>query len=187
LTVNEYQVPEPLFQFLSSTGKGASTGGTNAVGNYSTATGSSGETFILQPPSSEDWRIERMLVHIRDTGVFAAGEYGSTSALTNGVVVRVETDTGTVYDLTDVSVKTNAQWGRQCYDARVDTWGVGDEFLNARWTFSKAGYPIRLDGTQGQRLAVYLQDDLSNLTDHTFYAQGFKEDAVFKTRSLGNI
>ena len=187
MAISEYKVPAPIFQYLASTGKGASTGGTNAIGDYSTGTGSSGETFIIQPPADEDWRIERMMIHIQDTGVFAAEEYGSTSALTNGVAVRVETDTGTVYDLTDVTVKTNAQWGRQCYDTRIDTWGAGDEFLSARWTFGKAGYPIRLDGTNGERLAVYLQDDMSNLVAHSFFVNGYKEDEAFKTRSLGNF
>ena len=185
---NEYEVPAPIYQFLSSTGKGASTGGTEAIGNYSTgAGGSSGEIFKIQPSSTQDFRIERMMIHIQDTGIFAAGEYGKLSALTNGIHVHVASDTGIVHDLTDITVKTNAQWARQCYDTRVDTWGVGDEFLTARWTFSKGGYPLRLDGSKNQRLEVYLLDSTTGLNAHNFFVNGFIEDEAFKTASLGNV
>ena len=179
--VSEYEVPAPIYQFLAT-----STGGTEAIGDYSAGTGTP-TAFSIAPSSTQDFRIERMLIHIQDTGIFAAQEYGKLSALTVGVQVRVQTDTGTVHDLTDTTVKTNAQWSRQCYDTRMDTWGVGDEFLSSRWTFSKGGYPIRLDGTKGQRLEVYLADSMAGLNAHNFFVNGFIEDEAFKTRSLGNI
>ena len=179
MSVNDWVVPAPIYEYLSSTGKGASTGGTNAVGDYSTATGSSGEIFHITPGSTEVYRINRMMVHVQDTGAFAAEEYGNLSALTNGVQVRVQSDTGTIIDLTAVNVKTNAQWGRTSYDVRVDTWSVGDEFLSARWTFAKAGYPLRLSGANSERLEVYLQDSCTGLVAHNFYVNGYKEDAAY--------
>jgi len=185
MAVSNWVVPEPIYQFLATTGKGASTGGSNAIGNYSSTGGSSGESFIIQPPVGEKWRIERMMIHIQDTGSFDAEKYGNGVALGNGISVRVETDTGTVHDLTDGRpVVSNAQWARQCYDTRVDTYGIGDESLSARWTFSKGGYPLRLDGDLGQRLTVFIHDTCTGLNAHNFYVNGFKEDEAFDHRFL---
>jgi len=176
MAVDEWVVPAPIYQYLAT-----STGGVNAVGNYSTgAGGSSGMSFYIAPTSTQDFRIERMMVHVQDAGAFAAEKYGYLTALTNGVKVRVSNSTGVVHDLTGtLPVKTNAQWGRQCYDVRVDTWAAGDEFLSARWTFSKGGYPLRLDGSKGEYLEVYLQDSTTGLVEHNFYVNGFVEDAAF--------
>ena len=186
MPVDQWVVPQPIFQFLATTGKGATTGHSNAVGDYSTATGTSGESFILAPSTAEVYRVERMIIHIQDTGAFAAEEYGNLTALTNGVQVRIATDTGTVYDYTGVTVKSNAQWARQCYDTRVDTWSVGDEFLTSRWTFSKAGYPLRIDGAAGQRLEVYLQDSCTGLVAHNFYVNGYVEDTAYNLNRQGH-
>ena len=174
MAVQDWAVPTPIYQFLAT-----STGGTSVIGDYST-----GKAFYIQPSSTQAFRIERMLIHIQDTGIFAAEEYGKLSALTNGIQVRVQStlagSTGTIHDITDgMPVKTNAQWGRHCYDVRVDTWGVGDEFLSARWTFSKGGYPIRLDGSKGERLEVYLTDSTTGLNGHDFYVNGFVEDEAW--------
>ncbi len=181
MTVNKWEVPQPIYQFLATTGKGATTGHTNAVADYSTATGTSGESFILKPTSTQAFRINRMMVHIQDTGAFAAEEYGNLgSALTNGVVVRVATSTGTVFALTDVNpVKTNAEWARHAYDVRIDTWSVGDEFLTSRWSFWKSGYPLRIDGSDGEYLEVYLQDSCTGLVEHNFFVSGYIEDAAY--------
>jgi len=174
--VEAFAVPQPVYQYLQS-----STGGINAVGNYSTgAGGSSGATFTLSPSTSEVYRVNRMLIHIQDTGIFDAEAYGARAALTNGVTVRIATDTGTVWDLTDGDpVKSNAQWGKLCYDVRTDAWGVGDVFLSARWTFANGGYPLRIDGTVGQRFEVYLQDSTTDLNSHQFYVHGHQEDEAY--------
>ena len=182
MTVNKWAVPQPIYQFLATTGKGATTGHSNAVANYSTgAGGTSGESFIIKPPSTAAYRVERMLVHVQDTGAFAAEEYGNLgSALTNGVVVRVATSTGTISDLTGtIPIKSNAQWARHMYDVRVDTWSAGDEFLAARWSFWKSGYPLRLDGSNGEFLEVYLQDSCTGLVAHQFFVEGYIEDAAY--------
>jgi len=176
MAVDKWEVPEPIYQYLAT-----STGGTNAVGDYSTGVGgSSGAIFAITPPAGTAYRIERMMIHIQDTGAFAAEKYGYMTALSNGIQVRVSGTTGVLHDLTDAKpVKTNAQWGRLCYDVRVDTWAAGDEYLSARWTFSKGGYPLRLDGDRSERLEVYLLDSTTGLNEHDFYVHGYVEDAAF--------
>lgn len=182
MTVSAWAVPTPIYQFLATTGKGGTTGHSNAVGNYSTgAGGTSGESFILAPSTSQVFRIERMMVHVQDTGAFAAEEYGNLgSALSVGVTVRVSNSTAVVQDLTGgIPVTANAQWGRHAYDVRVDTWSAGDEFLSCRWTFRKGGYPLRIDGAAGEFLEVYLQDTCTGLVSHQFFVNGYQEDAAY--------
>ena len=188
MAVDQWVVPTPIYQYLATTGKGATTGHSNAIANYSTgAGGTSGEAFVIAPTTAQVFRIERMIVNIQDVGAFGAAEYGSTAPLVKGVTVKVVTDTGTVHDLTDgVPVLTNADWGRQCYDTTVYEWGVGDESLAARWTFSKGGYPLRLDGAAGQRLEVHLQDSCTDLTAHRFYVNGYVEDAAYNLDRQGH-
>lgn len=141
--------------------------------------------FYIKPAAGKVMHITRVLAHIRDTAI-NADDYGAISgSLTNGITVKVVNDSGTIIDLTDgVTIKTSADWARVCYDAVPQTWGAGDEFLSARWTFTKSGEAITLQsdtygGADGlavdkgnERLEVTLHDDLGGLVEHYFLAQG---------------
>ena len=130
----------------------------------------------IQPPSGEVFHVHRLLVFVQDAGTFDSGSYGNGITLTNGIAVRVQNNEGTYSDLTaGLPVKINPHWKRLCYDVDISTYGQGDEAMGARWTFSKAGHPIRLDGGSGDRLEVLLDDDFTGLIDHTFLVQGFVE------------
>jgi hypothetical protein len=155
-------------RFADTNGNG--TGTKNANGDYS----SSAEVFYLQPPAGVAYRVHRMIVSLEDTTGMTAQEYGNlAAALGNGVEIMVKDDSGTVADLTDgIPVKTNAQWGRMCYDVDVKTWGQGDELLVARWTFAKSGAAIVLNGNHNGRIEVLLNDDLRGLISHYFLVQG---------------
>ena len=116
-------------------------------------------------------------MHIEDTNGSDVEKYGNISALTNGIQIRVQDDTGTLLDLTDgLPIKSNAHWGRFCYDDDIKDWGSGNEFVQGRWTFSKAGAPIRLDGNTNRRLEILLDDSFTGLIDHTFNVQGIWEN-----------
>ena len=147
------------------------TGTKNAVGNYSGVE----EKFGIQPATNQVYAIERMIVSIGDASGVRADRYGGLAGgLSNGISLRVENYTGTVYALTDSDslITTNASWGAYCYDVELKTWGSGPELLVARWTFAKSGTPVWLNGSEGERLVVALNDDCSDLTDHRFLVQG---------------
>ena len=154
-----------------------STGAVEAIGDYS-STGSN-HTFTIAPSTGEIMDVTRMMTFVRDTGIFAAEKYGYMTALTNGIEIRKAdstSSTGTLIDLTDsLPVKTNAEWGRLCYDATISEFGTGDEFLHARWTFAKFGAPIRLVGDNGEFFEVSFHDSCTGLVQHNFTAQGFYE------------
>jgi hypothetical protein len=116
-----------------------------------------------------------MLVYVEDAGAFAAEEYGAIPTLTNGVLVQKHDANGLVTDLTGGKpVKSNAQWSRTCYDMQEQSFGTGNNHIAVRWTFSKAGSPVVLDGTKGEFLRVLLNDDLSGLVEHNFFVQGLR-------------
>jgi hypothetical protein len=170
---SEVNVPGGNFllnRILDTVGNG--TGTKNAIGNYLGA--GLGETvFKIAPPADEAFRIHRMLVHIRDTGAFAAEEYANIAALATGVKIATFRDTTEITDLTDgLPIKTNAEWGRLCYDVLISEYGVGDEFLHARWTFSKFSSGLWLNGDESDSLQVILNDDFSTLVEHQFVVQG---------------
>ena len=172
-------VPTPIYQHLDTNGDG--TGIKNAIGDYS----GSAETFYFQPAAGKIARITRMIVLIRGPKAqFYTDSYGSVGELTNGVTVRVQNDSGTLVDLTNgLPVKTNGNWGHYCFDAEVYPSSVGntDTYLRVRWTFEKAGYPLRLVGDNNERLEVVLNDNfdgVNGLVEHFFHAQGYYENTT---------
>ena len=176
-------VPTPLYRYLDINGDG--TGTKNATGNYS-GVGNS-EIFYIQPAAGEIIRLERMLVLIEGRkNAFYTDSYGGISGgLTTGIEVRVQSDSGTVTDLTaGIPIKTNGDWGGLCFDAEVypSDNGNTETYLRVRWTFARAGYPLRLNGSNNERLEIVLNDDFSGnaggdpyITKHYFHVQGYYE------------
>lgn len=157
-----------ISRHLDTVGDGSGT--KNAIGNYSaTAT-----EFKIVPGATEDFTITRLLVCLRDSGALSAEKYGFISGgLTNGVILEKRNGSGTMVDYTDlVPIKANAGWTRMCHDVQEHSYGAGDNFISARWTFVKSGHPIRLSGAKGEYLAIILEDDLTGLVEHYFVVQG---------------
>ena len=117
-------------------------------------------------------RVTRLLIHIEDVGTIGAEEYGARSTLTSGVRIQYTKD-GTTYDLDGgEGVKSNADWSRCCYDMTNQSFGAGNNFVAVRWTFTKSTEPLLL--RSGDTLDVTIQDDLTGLVRHSFFAQGVR-------------
>jgi len=159
--------------FLSDDGLAA--GDTNAIGNYGATTSSVPTHFWYE--ATEDTRIERMMVEIEDTSGMAAADYGNiTGNLSEGIQIKHFAKDGVteLHDFTSqASIVSNADWAKYCYDVDIKTWGNGNDFLFVRWTFRRAGTPIRLQ--VGEHFAVLLHDDFSGLIQHKFLVQGYRE------------
>jgi len=155
-------------RYLDTVGDGSGT--KNANGNYSGGL----QEFKIVPGNNKIFIINRMIVQIRDSGQFTASTYGALGALNNGVFVRTKNGSGVKVDLTDnLAIKSNAEWGRVCYDTQLISWGVGDSFILVRWTFGRSGTQIWLDNSRGDYLSVDLNDDFTGLVAHYFLVQGF--------------
>ena len=160
-----------ISRYLDTVGDG--TGTIDLASDYSTVAGS----VFIQPPAGKHFVLKRMLVLVQDTGSFDAAKYGNGVTLTNGIEIEVENATGgVVLDLLDGQpIKENVAWGSFCFDVDVKTWGTGDEFLVARWTFEKSGRDIEL--TEDDTFSVKASDDLSGLNAQRFLVQGYEYTA----------
>lgn len=165
------KVQTPLIRHLDIVGDGS--GAKNANGDYSGAE----ERFLIAPAAGEIMRLARMLVTIEDTAGFRAERYGSfAAALANGIHLKFVRDGVDILTYTDGhAIQTNAEWGHFCYDVDLKTWGAGDEFVIARWTFAATGTCIRLVGDALESFDVVLNDDLTGLLGHHFVVQGLYE------------
>lgn len=160
-----------IFRYLDTAGDGSGT--KNAVGDYSGGE----EEFYIAPAADEVMLLYRMLVLIEDGSAISSEKYGGLTALSTGIEVKIIRGASTlVNDLTDgIVIQSNADWARNCYDATPDETGSGNNLYKVRWTFANSGKPIRLDGALGDRLVVFLNDDLSGLVSHYFKVDGVYE------------
>jgi len=176
-------VPTPLYRVLDTNGDGSGTD--NANGDYS----SSEEIFYIQPPAGQIFRLERMLIFMRmKKGDFNFDQYGKDQVLSTGISVRVQNDSETIIDLTNgIPIKRFGDWIRVCFDVDPAGGDINQDYnedvmVGARWTFSKAGYPIRLVGDNNERLEVVLNDDFRTSTreidEHYFMIQGYIENTT---------
>lgn len=175
VNASEGYVDKPLMaKFLTQENDGVTV---NANGNYSD--GGLGKTaFILKPKPGEVFMVARMIVSVKDTGSFDSGSYGNGVALVNGLTSFFRQDGVDVLPAFDPQfpIKTNVDWAAVCYDARPDSYGSGDEQLVARFTFTKYGKFVRLDGSTGDEFVIYCNDDMSPLVRQLFLMQGYYEE-----------
>lgn len=121
--------------------------------------------------------VARLIVLIRDNAVLAAEDYGGiTGPLTNGIDVELWKDGALHVDLLDgLPVKSNADWARSSYDVSTTAFGAGDNYIQVRWTFAKAGESLVLNN--GDELLVRINDNLTGLVEHCFNLQGVMHNA----------
>jgi hypothetical protein len=164
--------PRYFSRFLDTNGDG--TGTKNSAVDHSSSEG----IYYIQPGTGEIYNLYRMIITIRDAAKLVEGKYGNSLDNTagNGIQVRVQDDDGTIIDLTDgVTIKQNEDWSMFCHDTTVDSSVAGKKTGTARWTFTRGGTFIALDGNKNERLEVVLNDNFSSLTYHYACAQGHIE------------
>lgn len=160
----------PVYQFADTVGDGSGTTNMNVDGSITPV------IFLVKPSVGEIYRIARIIVSVRDTGTIDSGGWGANggSPLTNGLVANVKWN-GSVIPLTVESIKSNIDLAAISYDISHNSWGSGDEFVVFRFTFTKAGQYIRLDGDLGDELQFVVNDDLTYLVQQRISVQGYRE------------
>ena len=157
----------PFFRFVDSVGDGTGSKTMNVDGSVTP------QVFKLAPLAGQRLRLERGIFFLEDAGNFTAAGFGAGAALATGVSIEVReaSDDSVRVDLTSgVLIKGNAGFSRYCHDVNYFQFGAGDNFLSARWTWSKAGAPLPIGGDG--YLAVTISDDLTGLVDFTLAVQG---------------
>lgn len=133
--------------------------------------------FELGPPSNEIWHIERILFNITDntTGQCDDSKFGMISPLTNGLVLRENKNSGAL--LKTISIwKSNSQMKQDMFDVVCSPSApAGFEGLSGRFTIKNSGSIIKLDGANGDKIELLVQDTLSSTVTIHYKAQGHKE------------
>lgn len=156
-----------FFRYADTVGDGSGITNANVDGS------SSPIVFKLAARESEDGLdVNRLIAFARDNGSFDSGSYGNGISMTSGITLKIyNSDDSQYLDLLDGKpIKANVDWKRASYDITVSEFGSGSEAMSIRWTFSKAGEPIKLRG--GRYIGVSINDDLTALQEHTFQFQG---------------
>jgi len=159
------KISEPFIRFADTVG--------NGTGTKNAAVDASSTTIFLVENTRPKTHLElnRCIIHIEDDASFRAGGYGGLTTLTNGILVRYNSRFFGVVDLTDgIPIKNMSDWGRYCYDVTYQEFQTGNNFVNIRWTWSKAGEPIKLGF--GDKVEFVLRDDMDALVGHYFSVQG---------------
>lgn len=153
----------PIYKFLTFEGN------KDAKVDYSLSTAS----YKYNAPVGRLDAMQRIHVFYTDQGSFDSGGFGNGPILTNGIIVRGQVQ-GQIVDFTDgVEIKTNGMWNLLAgIDVVHENYGIGDEYISVRFTMSKAGQPIYLDGDLGDYIEVVLNDNFSILNSFYFQVQG---------------
>lgn len=157
-----------ISQFCDSLGTGLGT--INIIADYSGAA----TDFWIEPPAGEIWHILRIMVKISDSGNFRPEWYGANGPLTNGLKIIHEVNS-VDNDLTgQLPIRNIGEMAAYMFDIKLHDFGAGDKFITGRWSFSRSGVALALNGDTNDKLIVRVNDDMSGLTGHKFIAQGHK-------------
>ena len=164
-----------LSQHLSANGDG--TGVRNMNGTYTLGTGDG--VFYIQPPATDVWYIELLMVDIEDTAM-AADTYGNINlGAGNGMLLYTTKDgpLGTItWDILDNEpLTTNVAWAHLAYSMTMYGFASSNTLLAARLEFDRiSGGSLVLDGAKEDCIVFVCQDTLTGLIDHNILAQGLK-------------
>ncbi len=144
----------------------------NANNDYS---GGVTEFIYTNTDANNTLFIGSLNIKIQDDGAFNLSEYANSgSSLTNGVNIYYTSATGTVRnDIigTTFPIKKNSDYFNYTTEINIQDLGTGDSLIGIDLNFQKNRSNIKLGITD--KIAIELNDDLSNLAEHTFQITGF--------------
>lgn len=132
--------------------------------------------YKIKPPPGEVYVLNRALVFMLTAARIDPGEYGDQSALTNGIKITLkDASDKVIHDFTPNPIKMNGHWALLAgSDVTSAAYQAGPDERFVRWTFTKGGGPLVIDGDRGEYFSVDVRDTLANLTSHLIQVQGYK-------------
>lgn len=129
------------------------------------------QEYIAKPEGTSICHVQRVTLSLVHGTAGDMALFGNLSALTNGVMIRVKQ--GGQYR-TLANWKINSDIKDDMFDIVFDAraGGGGSYGTSGRWTLEKFGVEMRLDGSLGDAMEVYIQDDLTGLTSFNMKFQG---------------
>ena len=150
---------------------------TNGYSTGVTQMAAAADVYLVAPPPGWVFSLHRCLIYIEDNGKFRADYYGATGALTNGIVVSFEGKGKSLRLMTPKPIQKIWEWGLVAgTDVILTDVTTGSDVVLVRWSFDKAGDPIRLRGSQNEYLKFDVRDNLGGggaaLVSHLVSVQG---------------
>ncbi len=149
--------PEPLFDVLYK--KVYLLNGSSRLMNVNGSV--TPQNFSFAPADGETWYIESLAIFLEDNGTLASGSFGAGAALTNGILLQVQSK-GISLELAKIT--TNADLS-MVFSSTLLTSALGDGFGDTKDLFggmTSFQTPIKLTGsTDYVRFAI--QDNLTIL------------------------
>jgi len=147
-------------------------GNNNANNDYS---GGVTEFSYTNTDSNNTLFIGDLVLNIKDDGPFTMTEYGNIgTTLVNGLNIYYTDTNGTVRNNiigTTYNINKNSDYLNYTTDFNLLNNDTGESVLTVNLNFQKNHSNIRLGITD--KISVELNDDLSNLSEHTFSISGF--------------
>jgi len=134
------------------------------------------KSYKIQPQAGEKFHLLRLIGSaVNPTTANDDGTFAGEAALTNGCVVRRYDGTAGVFGKF-TNWKDNSDIINDMYDVTYsDAPKFGKYGMRFRWTISKAGVAVKLDGNAGDYVEILIQDDLTALDSFTIKAQGHSD------------
>lgn len=153
-------------QLIDSTGDGTGT----------TEQATTADEYMYKPGAGVVAIIERINIFMQTAGRITPGSYGNLTALTTGILITTKNSSDAIiHTFTPQLIKVTNHWGLLAgRDIIPSAFGAGVDNTNVRWTLSKAGAPVIINGDAGEYLSVNIQDDLSALTSQIMHLQAYK-------------
>lgn len=130
-------------------------------------------TYKIVPPPGFMYELYRLNAVLEDATKFSGDLYGGISALSNGIVITTEGAAGVITDHTPQPIKKSGHWALVAgVDMAMTDFTTGNDIITVRWTFTKGGGVIKLDGRKGEYMQVNVQDTLAGLVSHIIQVQG---------------
>ncbi len=134
--------------------------------------------FSIEPNSTEHWHIISFILGATFSSDTDDSKFGNLAALTNGCTLRNYNGTTGVYQ-TLTNWKTNSDIKLDMYDLPYTSKSGGGKFgMNGNGDIkNRTGSAPHINGALGDKLELWIQDDLSSLTTFRLKAQGHREVA----------
>ncbi len=141
------------------------------------------QEFTYRPAIDPEYNVaivallERMNIYIETASRITPALYGDVD-LSSGVGLKVTVKNASdaiIHNFTPSAITVTQHWGLVAgSDVTPSAFAAGVDAVNIRWTFTKAGSPLVLDGRKGEYLSVLISDDLSGLTSQLMQVQGVR-------------
>lgn len=134
------------------------------------------QIYWAAPEPGEVWHIQNITLAMGHTNLGDFGLFGDLAKLINGCILRAKVS-GNYGTLTNWKTNGDINVDTGSVDFHLRSGGQGTYGTAANGAFkTRTGAVLRLDGDQGDRFEVYVQDDLTGLAFWNMKIQGHLEN-----------